>query len=93
MMVFSRSLILTAFMIACIPALAGQENSFDKLTAEGDVAFMLGRFSDSERAYLHAIEASNHSSERPSWQAVVLNSLANIYNMEGHYADAEALCL
>jgi len=93
MMAFSRSLILTAFMIACIPALAGQESSFDKLTAEGDVAFMLGRFSDAERDYLHAIEASNHSSERPSRQAVVLNSLANIYNMEGHYADAEALCL
>jgi len=80
-----------AFSPMCIAIAASLQSPVESLTAEGEVAFRQGRFSDAEKAYLQALEVVNTTSGEASRQPVILNSLATIYDVRGRYADAESL--
>lgn len=69
-----------------------QQTTFESLTAEGDLAFAHGKLADAERVYVKALEEMKETPENFSRQPLVLNSLANIYNLEGRYSDAKSLC-
>ena len=90
-MKFKPSRLVAAVVLTVVTA-AGQA-TFGTLAAQGDLAFSHGKFADAQRAYLEALEQSKETPEAASHQPAILNSLAIIYKLEGHYSEAESLCL
>jgi tetratricopeptide (TPR) repeat protein len=86
------SRLIAVLFLTAVSLASSAQATFESLAAEGDLAFTRGTFADAEKAYLEALERAKETREVTSRQAVVLNSLATIYNLEGRYLQAEALC-
>ena len=71
---------------------APEQTKFEDLQSAGDVAFSQGKFDEAEKAYLEALNQKNEPPGTALQQAVILNSLSVIYNIEGRYQEALSAC-
>src|SRR3954465_15988409 len=85
-----RTAVLGLLLLALpAPALAQQEDRWNKLQADGMTALHENRFADAEKLFAECVTLAESIDEKllpPS-----LNNLALAYENEGRYADAEPL--
>ncbi len=76
------------FWFACTSV---SDEEWERLMKAGGEAYQQGRYTDAETSWLAALEQAKKFGDEDTRLATSLNNLAELYDTQGQYAQAEAL--